>query len=103
MALDMNTTHLGRIRIWYPMSNQVGVPGSAATFDVNTNTSLSGTINLLNATLIPSNYRYNGSAVNNSLNNHFYVDTVSRVTDFNVIMDADYSTSLGGGDPPGAS
>ncbi|MEK6902910.1 MAG: hypothetical protein AABX02_04985 [archaeon] len=96
MTLDMNATHLGRIRIWYPMTSEVGIPAATPAFDANTNTSIASTINLLNASLIPSAYRYNGTGVNMSGTNHFYVDVANRIGDFNITIDADYTVAGGG-------
>lgn len=96
MALDLNTTHISRIRIWYPMSSEVGIPGSVPAFDANTSASIAGNVNLLNASLIPSPYRYNGTGVSMSILNHFYVDHFSRLADFNLALDADYLV-VGGG------
>lgn len=97
-VMDFNTTHLTRVRIWYP-SNRDIVPTTSPEYDQNRSILIDSNVNLLLNSFGGSVYRYNGSAVSMQSPNDFRVYLVTGLNDFNFTIDQADGGITGGASP----
>lgn len=87
VGVPSSSTRINDIRIWYPASNAVGIPGTAPQYQGNPNIVFSSNIDLLSASVLPTEYRYNGQNVEMPNPTSLYIDWLSNLTDLNITFD----------------
>ena len=86
ILLDLNDFVLKRAQIWHP-----NLPGTfgfyrSADFDQNYNYPFT-TLSFLDGSLFGPDYNYGGARVNMSRPNHFYLEILTGISDFNIVLD----------------
>ena len=85
MRLDFNSTDVNYVRIWY--SAPTNYLQQTPNYEGASSLAYAGGLNLIDDTNFPSSWKYDSAGINMPVPNHFYLDYLVGLIDFNLSMD----------------